>query len=368
MFESIFSPIQIGFYTLKNRIIFAPTTLGLKTEEYEAKIREIAQGDAAMIIIGDVPVSTSGNHSLHSKKGFSYYQRLCQIIHQEGCLVSAQIHQSDSNFKGLIRYIPGFITGKVKMEDLRPLLNQEAKKLINSLSEQKVSRITTAFGSAAQLAKQAGFDMIQIHGDRMCGSFFSSLFNERKDRYGGSVTQRTQFARECIEAVKNAVDLPIDFKLVVRQENPHYGNAGVLEEELAVVVPILEKAGVQSFHVTLANHSNLSDPIPAGNHPEFKAEGCFLKFCEEVGKYTHLPLCGVGGLSHPEFIDEQIKNGRIQCAAMSRQLIADAQWPNKVKENHIDQIHYCVRCNKDCLGGMMNHRGVHCIFQRRNEK
>lgn len=70
--------------------------------------------------------------------------------------------------------------------------------------------------------------------------------------------------------------MPIDFKLAVRQENPHYGNAGILLEELPVFVPLLEQAGVTSFHVTLANHAQLSDTIPPANHPLFAAEGCFF--------------------------------------------------------------------------------------------
>ena len=75
-------------------------------------------------------------------------------------------------------------------------------------------------------------------------------------------------------------DMPIDYKLAVRCETPHYGNAGVLEEELAVFVPLLEQAGVTSFHVTLANHGSLTDTIPPANHPQFGGEGCFLPFCD----------------------------------------------------------------------------------------
>ena len=53
---------------------------------------------------------------------------------------------------------------------------------------------------------------------------------------------------------------------------------------------------------------------------------------------------------------------------MSRQLIADPSWPNKVIGNHPEQVMRCVRCNKKCLGGMMRHEGVHCIYERRNGK
>lgn len=110
--------------------------------------------------------------------------------------------------------------------------------------------------------------MVQVHGDRMCGSFSSAIFNHRTDEYGGSAERRARFAVEAVKAVHAAVPgMAIDYKLAVRQENPHYGNAGVVEEELAVFVPLLVQAGVTSFHVTLANHSALENTIPSASHP-----------------------------------------------------------------------------------------------------
>ena len=161
-------------------------------------------------------------------------------------------------------------------------------------------------------------------------------------------------------------DLPIDFKLVVRLEN--YGRAGLLPDELSVAVPMLEAAGVTSFHVTLANHSALTDTIPPANHPDFGEEGCFLFLCDMVRQYTRLPVCGVGGLTDPDFVERQLAEGRIDCAAMSRQLIADPDWPNKVLGGRAAEVRRCVRCNKGCLGGLMEHKGVHCIFEGGNRK
>lgn len=171
MYETILSPVEIGGLTLKNRIVFAPTSLGLRGEELEQKITAIAEGGCAMIIIGDVPVSDRGFFSLSGKKGFAHYKRLCELIHAGGSLACAQLHQSDSDVKGMLRYIPGLLTKKITAEELRHLLNQQTGRYITQLSSQKVSAITSSFGKAAVLAKQAGFDMIQIHGDRMCGSF-----------------------------------------------------------------------------------------------------------------------------------------------------------------------------------------------------
>ena len=369
MYDTIFSPVIYGGLRLKNRIIFAPTSFGLPEEAYFEKLRKIAAGGAALLIIGDVPVGKHGAHSLHTEKGFHYYQRLCDMIHGEGALVCAQLHQSDSNLSAMLKYLPGLLTKKISPEDLRRLLNEEVSPYISSMPQKKVSAITASFGPAALLAKKAGFDMIQVHGDRMCGSFSSSLYNKRRDCYGGSPENRARFAAEAVAAVRKALPgMPIDFKLPVRQEDPHYGNAGVLLSELPVFIPILEKAGVTSFHVALGDHGSLTDTIPPASHPYFGGEGCFLPYCDEVRRYTKLPVCGVGSLRDPDFVEKALKEGRIDCAAMSRQLIADPDWPKKAAAGRTKEILRCLRCNRDCLGGIQRHEGVHCIYDKKRQE
>lgn len=367
MYEKIKTPVDYGGIELKNPIIFAPTSMGLPEAELLERYRKLAAGGCSMIIIGDVPVKKSRFvPSLQPAKGFAFYQKLTETVHQEGCRICAQLHQSDSNLKAMVRYIPGLLTKKISQDDLRNLLNQEVGPYITNLPVKKIQDIIRGFEETAVLAKKAGFDMIQVHGDRMCGSFSSTVFNHRTDQYGGSPENRARFACEAVAAVRKAVpDMPIDYKLAVRQEDPHYGNAGVLVEELGIFLPLLERAGVTSFHVTLADHGDLNDTIPTARHPYFGTEGCFLKYCDQVRIHTKLPICGVGGLSDPDFIEQQLETGRIQCAAMSRQLIADPEWVNQVMKGREKEIHSCVRCNKDCLGGMMAHKGVHCIYERR---
>lgn len=121
MYETINSPINYGGLELKNRIIFAPTTFGLAEDEYFEKIRKIAAGGCAMVIIGDVPVGKSQfEKSLFDKKGFAYYQKLAEIVHSYDCRICAQLHQTDSNMLAMLKYVPGVLTKKISMEELRP--------------------------------------------------------------------------------------------------------------------------------------------------------------------------------------------------------------------------------------------------------
>lgn len=121
MYETILSPLNYGGLSLKNRIIFAPTSLGLSQAEQIERLRRIAAGGCAMIIVGDVPVLPHGfGPSLYSKKGFAFYKALADAVHGEGCKLCAQLHQSDSNVKAMLKYIPGVLTKRISMEELRP--------------------------------------------------------------------------------------------------------------------------------------------------------------------------------------------------------------------------------------------------------
>ena len=163
MYETIQTPFNYGGLTLKNRIIFAPTTFGLSDEDYFEKIRRIAAGGCAMIIVGDVPVGKSHfGKSLFDKKGFAFYEKVIGIAHDNDCKVCAQLHQSDSNIKAMLKYVPGVLTKRISMQELRPLLNNEVAPYITNMPHKKVKEITSAFGTAAVLAKKAGFDIFLI--------------------------------------------------------------------------------------------------------------------------------------------------------------------------------------------------------------
>ncbi len=366
-FENILSPINYGGVSLKNRIIFAPTTMGLKDDEYKEEIRRLAKGGCSMIIIGDVPVGKSTfTKAIVKKKGFRFYKELCDIAHEYDCKIAAQLHQDDSDMLGMLKVLPGMLIRKKSANDIRAKLNELTSNYISQMKPKKIEKILDEFGSAAILCKKAGFDCIQVHGDRMCGSFLSPLINKRTDSYGGKLKNRIRFAVESVKRIRYALpDMPIDFKLCIRIEEPHYGTAGITMDEIRGVVPALEEAGVTSFHVALANHSDLNDTIPPKKHPYFKEEGCFLPFADEVKKWSKLPVCGVGCLSTPEFVEESLRSGRIDCAGMCRELICDPEYVNKLMSNQPDSIKLCVRCNKGCLGGVFEHKGVHCIFDIR---
>ena len=168
----------------------------------------------------------------------------------------------------------------------------------------------------------------------------SAIFNHRTDEYGGSAENRARFAVEAVKAVHAAVPgMAIDYKLAVRQENPHYGNAGVVEEELAVFVPAAGAGGRDQLPCDTGQPLCAGEHHPAGQPPRVQgrpaASSSSAMRCAGI---PSVPLCGVGGLNDPDFVEQQLASGRIQCAAMSRQLLADPDWVNKLQSG---------QCGKD---------------------
>lgn len=366
MYDSIFDPIEIRNLQIKNRVAFAPTSLGYDKEEKRiGKLISIAKGGVGLIIIGDISVRNSFHKSiptLNDDKYIDYFKRITNEIHKYGCKVSAQLFHPEYDMEYILKLIR---EKKENRSNIRELLKENMFSYANNISIKDINKIEMDFVNAAFRAKQAGFDMIQIHGDRFIGSFSSSIFNKRKDKYGGNEENRARVAVEIVEKIREKLlDFPVDYKLTIRKENPNIGKGGPTVQEVKTFVPLLEKAGVDSFHVTIANHSTLKDTIPAYNHDKLKGEGCFFDLAKEVKKYTSKTVCGVGKLKNPRFIDRKLKEKEIDMVGLSRQLIADDQWVKKVKYKKENEILYCKFCNAKCTNALLNNSDFGCILHK----
>lgn len=362
MYENIFKNIKIRNLEIKNRVDFAPTSMGYSQSEYFNKLISLASGGVGLIIIGDISVSDSLNKSmptLADDKHIDYFKNITNELHKYGCKVSAQLFHPDYDTS----HIKEFMNEKnIDREQIREIMKESMITYVNNISNEKIHGIQDSFVRAAVRAKKAGFDMIQVHGDRLLGSFSSSIFNKRTDAYGGSAENRAKMSMEIVKKIRiELFDMPIDYKLGIRKENPNIGKGGPSANEVEEFVKILDKAGVDSFHVSIANHSLISDTIPAYNHPYLKNEGCFLDLAKLVKGYTNKVVCGVGKLRAPDFIDN-VLNGDIDMVGLSRQLIADDKWVIKVSEGRLQDINYCRFCNVKCTNALMNGTSFGCVL------
>lgn len=369
MYQNIFKPIKIRDLEIKNRIVFAPTSMGYNDEGKFNKLVNIAKGNTGLIIIGDVSVRSWLNpviSTLENDENIKYFKKIIDEVHKYGCKISAQLFHPDYDVDYILELIR---SSKVSRDEIRGLLKENKIDYVNYMSKAKINEIQQDYVKAAIRAEKAGFDMIQIHGDMLLGSFSSSIFNKREDEYGGSKEKRANMSVEIVKRVRKELpNIPIDYKLAIRKENPNIGKGGPLINEVKTFVTLLDNAGVDSFHVTIANHSTIEDTIPAHNHPYLKGEGCFFDLAKEVKKYTDKIICGVGKLKSPDFIDKALKENVVHMVGLSRQLIADEAWALKVKEGREEEIKYCRFCNEKCTHALLNKTEFGCVLDNTQSK
>lgn len=366
MYEEIFKSIKIRNLEIKNRVVFAPTSLGNDRKKSTDKLIRIAKNDVGLIVIGDISVRSSFNKvmpTLDKDENIEYFKMLIDKLHSYGCKVSAQLFYPEYD----VEYVFSLINeGKLDRNEIRALLKNNTKAYINEMSKEHIIKIQNSFVDAAIRAKKCGFDMIQIHGDRLLGSFSSSIFNKRKDEYGGESENRARMSGEIIRKIRTVLpEMPIDYKIGIRKENPDIGKGGPTINEVKTFVSVLDKDGVDSFHVTIANHSTIKDTIPSDNHLYLKGEGCFLDLAAEVKKYTNKIVCGVGKLKTPYFVNDVLKENMVDMVGLSRQFIADEEWVLKIKEENEEAINYCMFCNY-CTNCLLNNKYFKCISDKSN--
>ena len=203
-----------------------------------------------MIIIGDVPVLPSRfGPSLYTKKGFDYYRTLTDMLHAQGCKICAQLHQSDSNLKGMIRYIPGVLTKRISMEELRPLLNQQVGPYITNCPSKRFKASPPLLVPLQNLQYRLVLIWSRFMETGCAEVLLPPVQSTHRLLWRKSRKSCAVCCGSCHFHPPRSARSAIDFKLAVRQENPHYGTPR-LESELPVFVPLLEQAGVTSFHVT----------------------------------------------------------------------------------------------------------------------
>lgn len=364
MYPTLLSPLTIGPVTIKNRIAFAPTTMGLPDPERRQRLLEIAHGGCALIVLGDVAVEPTFHRSgfdLVTPLGIEACKALVQDLHEAGAKVAAQLFAPDYDTDGFKALLASPHTTREQLSDF---MYGRVDRYVTDMTPVRIEELVMGFANRARAAQEAGFDMVQIHGDRLLGSFASSLYNQRVDKWGGTLDKRAQFACAVVRAVRATTNgrLAIDYKLAVRQPHLHLGKTGPTVTELPSFVQKLEAAGVDSLHIAGANHSSLEDTVPSSSHPILKGEGCFLNLVHAARPHTALPICAVGKLQTPSFVGSVLASGAAQWVGLSRQLLADPNWVAKVAQGAEDDIRRCVYCNRRCVEALKTHASFGCIF------
>lgn len=211
---------------------------------------------------------------------------------------------------------------------------------VNEVTRFQLEEILVKFQECVLRMKEAGIDVVEIHGDRLVGSLYSPIINKRNDEFGGSFENRVKFALMVVKAIKEVSgDMLIEYKLpiITRQKDGSLlGKGGLPIEEAAKLAALLEKEGVDMIHVAQANHTgNMNDTIPAMGTRDYTF---MIDECKEIRKATTIPLSIVGRVLTPKAGEALLSSGVCDMIGYGRSLLADPDFASKVEQGKTNQI------------------------------
>lgn len=370
--EALLAPINLGRLHLANRIVMAPTYVGMGdlkgnvTDQSLCYYFARASGGVGLVIVEITGVTArfafNPGYGLGagSDKHIPGLRDLAQVIHWGGA-------------KALIQLLPGQGAQALQSYENRPLvgpsdvpaplpendLPQNIKGLLQKKPEQprpltreEIQSLKISVVQAARRAKKAGFDGVELHGAHgyLLGQFTSPYFNLRKDEYGGSPEKRWNLSREMIQDIKK--EMGPDFVLGYRFSAREFIPGGMDLPEAVGMTMAIQQAGADYLSVSHGCYGSVTRIFPRG-------EGSMNEDAAAIQREVTIPVMA------PNFQDPgkaagAIADGSMALVALSRPLLADPLWARKVGEGRGEEIQRCIRCYRCVRAAIVDYSPVRC--------
>jgi 2,4-dienoyl-CoA reductase (NADPH2) len=387
---SAFSAIAIGPLTLKNRFIKAATNEGMSAGGVPSKQlvklhSALVAGGTALTTVAYCAVSSDGrtlpNQLILAPSSVPHFKALTDAVHQSGGLASAQITHGGCFTFIRERSTKRPLSASGGFNKIGLMSGMFLKQAMNEADMQQVVR---DFAQGARLARQAGFDAVEIHMGHgyLLSQFISPMYNKRRDQYGGSLENRLRFPRRVLRAVLDAVgtEMAVICKYSIT-EGVRAGNsaedgaqiARMLEEEGAHLLVL--SAGMNAESITTMFGSSfpkenrvqqknkiiaLAMAIQRRKEPtvEFR-ELYLLEHARKVRAAVTMPLAYLGGAKSLASIEKIMAEG-FDLVAMGRVLLAENDYVNKLASG-ASRDSICTACNR-CVAMMYTPGGTSCVL------
>ncbi|KKK33272.1 NADPH dehydrogenase [Mesobacillus campisalis] len=317
MERKLFSPYEIRGLTLKNRIVMAPMCMysvekedGAATDWHYTHYETRAVGQAGLVILEATAVTPQGRISpqdlgIWSDDHVEGLGEIVRRIKRHGAKAGIQIAHA-----GRKAMLPEEIIAP------SPLAFNEKYKQPKEMTKEDIHETITAFKKAAERAKKAGFDVIELHAAHgyLINQFLSPLTNKREDEYGGSQEKRYLFLREIIDEVKSVWDGP----LFVRISAKDYTEGGLDVADYAVMAGWMKAQGVDLIDVS----SGAVVPARIPVYPGYQ-----VKLAERIRQEAEIATGAVGLITTGIQAEEILQNERADLVFIARELLRDPYWP-----------------------------------------
>ncbi|WP_028080777.1 NADH:flavin oxidoreductase [Solimonas soli] len=387
---SPFSPMRIGPIALRNRFIKSATNEGMAKGGVPSKMlvehhRRIAAGGVAMTTVAYCAVSPDGRTFVDqvslNRESLPHLRALTAAVHGEGAAICAQITHG-----GAFTFLPE-LTRKYPLSSsggLNAAGVLSGRLFKTAMTAADMRAVLAEFVAGAQLAREAGFDAVEIHMGHgyLLSQFLSPLYNRRRDGYGGPAERRARFPAQVLRAVLDAVghELAVTCKICVTEGV----KKGATAEDAAAVARVLEREGAHLL--VLSGGMNVESPwaifgskMPkealtsienrivrfaaglqelAAPKIEFR-ELYFREHSQKVRAAVKMPLAYLGGAKSLAGVQTAMADG-FDCVVMGRALIHDAELVNKFRDGRATTS-ACTACNR-CVVMMYTEGGTSCVL------
>ncbi|WP_201606933.1 NADPH-dependent 2,4-dienoyl-CoA reductase [Psychrobacter immobilis] len=353
-YPHLFEPLDLGFTTLKNRLVMGSMHTGLEDRFYNygklaAYFAERAKGGVAMMITGGISPNREGwllpaGGTMNTKADVINHQRVTRAVHKHDSKIIMQILHS-----GRYGYHPFAVSSSPIKSPISPFKPRK-------MSIKNIEQTVKDYARSAKLAKQAGYDGIEIMGSEgyLLNQFLSSHVNKRKDIYGGDIHGRMKFAVDVVKAVREATGE--DFIILFRLSVIDLVKDGNVMDEVITVAKALEEAGVTIMNTGIGWHEARVPTIVTS-----VPRAAFVDFTAEIKKHISIPMMAANRINMPETAEDIVATGQADMIQMARPFLADAHWVNKAKNGQTDRINTCIACNQACLDHTFENKRSTCL-------
>jgi 2,4-dienoyl-CoA reductase (NADPH2) len=359
MYELFWEPLTLRGVTFENRLFMPALTLGFSmdrklNERYMRFWERRAEGGVGAVVVGPVGIDFVGSGIMHlgldDDEAVEGFARVAERLHAHGCRAIAQLFHGG-------RYVMGMLIGGKQPVAPSAVTSDFSKETPREMTLEDIEGVQEAFASAARRAREAGLDGVEILGSAgyLISQFLSPVTNVRTDGYGGDFEARVRFGREVVEKVRAAVgeDMVVGMRVAGNDFVPESNDARVNAEAARVFAG----AGVDLFNVTGGWHETRVPQLPM----EVPA-GAYTYLARTVRVATGAAVVASNRLGDPRVADGTLRDGAADLVGLARPLLADPDWPHKVREGRTQEIVPCVACMEGCMDRLVNGQPVTCAM------
>jgi 2,4-dienoyl-CoA reductase (NADPH2) len=357
-FPNLLAPLDLGFTTLSNRVLMGSMHTGLEDRaahypKLAAYLAERAAGGAGLIVTGGIAPNIAGwvapfAGKLSARREVPRHRLVTDAVHAAGGKVCMQILHA-----GRYAYHPLSVAPSPLKSPITPFKPR-------GLSARGVEAQIRAFARCASLAREAGYDGVEVMGSEgyLINQFIASRTNKRDDAWGGDFERRSRFPVEIVGRVREAVGP--DFIIIYRLSALDLVDGGSDWDEVVRLGQAVAAAGATIINTGIGWHEARIPTIAT-----LVPRAAFSWVTGKLRKVLPVPVVATNRINTPEVAEGILARGEADMVSLARPFLADAEFVRKAAEGRADEINTCIACNQACLDHTFAGKRSSCLVNPR---